>query len=132
MHSYRIVAADVTDFDLVAKPRQFKHGHVLGYEIEQNQKVDAERKLLIYTTSVVITNKETEEQLLVFKTICFFEMKVFDQYIITLQDKTIKILPTIGESMSRAAVGTTRGLMCAQLKNTYISNAILPILPFEF
>jgi hypothetical protein len=132
MHSYRIVAADVTGFNLVNKASQFEHGHVLGYGVEQDQKLDFERKLIAYTTSVVLTNKDTDEQLLDFKTICFFELKVFDQHITILPERAFKITPTVRESMSRVAVGITRGLMCARLKDTYISNAILPLLSFEF
>jgi len=131
-HSYRIVAANVTDFNLVNKTSQFEHGHVLGYGIEQDQKLDFERKLMVYTTSVVVTNKDNDEQLLDFKTICFFELKVFDQHITILPEGNFKITPVVRDSMSRVAVGITRGLMCAQLKDSYISNAILPLLPFEF
>jgi|APAra7269096979_1048534.scaffolds.fasta_scaffold00895_10 hypothetical protein len=131
-HSYRIVATNITDFQLVNKASQFEHGHVLDYGIEQDQKLDFERKLIAYTTSVIISNREKDEQLLDFKTICFFELKFFDQHIAVLPEKNFKITPSIRDSMSRIAVGITRGLMCAQLKDTYISNAILPLLPFEF
>jgi|SRR6185312_9812645 len=131
-HSYRIVAADVTVFNLINKASKFEHGHVLGYGIEQDQKLDFERKLIAYTTSVVITNKDTDEQLLDFKAICFFELKVFDQYITILPERTFNITQAVRDSMSRVAVGVSRGLMCARLKDTYISNAMLPLLPFEF
>jgi hypothetical protein len=131
-HSYRIVAADVTAFNLANKASKFEHGHVLDYSIEQDQKLDFERRLMAYTTSVVIVDKDTNEQLLDFKAICFFELKVFDQHITILPEKTFSITPAVRDSMSKIAVGITRGLMCARLKDTYISNAILPLLPFEF
>jgi len=131
-NSYRVVAAEVTSFTLVDKASQFEHGQALGYGIEQDQKLDIERKLLSYTTSIVVTNKDTDEQLLDFKTICFFELTVFDQHITILPERTFKITPTVRDSMSRIAVGITRGLMCARLKDTYFSNAMLPLLPFEF
>jgi hypothetical protein len=131
-HSYRVVVADVTSFELVNKDSQFEHGHVLDYSIEQEQKLDFERKFMAYTTSVVVMDKNNEEQLLDFKTICFFELKVFDQHITILPERSFKITPAVRDSMSRIAVGITRGLMCARLKDTYISNAMLPLLPFEF
>lgn len=131
-HSYRVVAADVKSFELLSRASKFEHGHILDYSIEQDQKLDFERKLMAYTTSVVIANKDTNEQLLDFKTICFFEPKFFDQHITILPEKTFSITPAVRDSMSKVAVGITRGLMCAKLKDTYISNAILPLLPFEF
>ena len=131
-HSYRIVAADVAGFNLVNKTSQFEQGHILDYGIEQDQKLDFESKLMAYTTSVVVGNKDTDEQLLDFKTVCFFELKVFDQHITILPERTFKITPAVRDSMSRVAVGITRGLLCARLKDTYLSNAILPLLPFEF
>jgi hypothetical protein len=131
-HSYRVVAADVTGFDLINKDSPFEHGRVLDYSIEQEQKLDFERQLMAYITSVVVMNKGNDEQLLGFKTICFFEPKIFDQHITILPERTFKITPAVKDSMSRVAVGITRGLMCAKLKDTYISNAILPLLPFEF
>lgn len=131
-HSYRVVAADVTSFNLVTKVTSFERDHVLDYAIEQEQKLDFERKLMAYTTSVVLMDKTDDEQLLDFKTICFFELKVFDQHITILPERTFKMTPAIKDSMSRIAVGITRGLMCARLKDTYIPNAILPLLPFEF
>jgi len=131
-HSYRVVAADVTGFDLINKDSPFEHGRVLDYSIEQEQKLDFERQLMAYITSVVVVNKSNDEQLLDFKTICFFEPKIFDQHITILPERTFKITPAVKDSMSRVAVGITRGLMCARLKDTYISNAILPLLPFEF
>ena len=131
-HSYRVIAADVTSFNRVTKVSLSTHGHVLDYGIEQEQKLDFERKIMAYTTSVVVNDKNGDEQLLDFKTICFFELRSFDQHITILPERTFKITPTIKDSMSRVAVGITRGLMCARLKDTYISNAILPLLPFEF
>ncbi|SJZ43841.1 hypothetical protein SAMN04488128_101221 [Chitinophaga eiseniae] len=131
-HSYRIVAANVINSSLVEKGSQFEHGHVLGYGIEQDQKLDNERKLIVYTTSVIIVKKETDERLFDFKTICFFELKDFDQHVTSLQERAYNITPIVRDSMSKIAVGITRGLMCAQLKDTYISNAMLPLLPFEF
>jgi hypothetical protein len=131
-HSYRVAAADITSFNLANKVSLFEHGHVLDYSIDQEQKLDFERKLLAYTTSVVIVDKSNDEQLLDFKTICFFELKVFDQHITILPERTFKITPAVRDSMSRIAVGITRGMMCARLKDTYISNAMLPLLPFEF
>jgi hypothetical protein len=131
-HSYRVVAADVTSFNLVTKVSLFEHGHTLDYGIEQEQKLDFESKLMAYTTSVVIVDKDNDEQLLEFKTVCFFELKAFDEQITILPERTFKITPAIRDSMTRVSVGITRGLMCARLKDTYISNAILPLLPFEF
>ncbi len=131
-NAYRVVTADVTDFNLVNKVSLFEHGHVLDYGIEQEQKLDFDNKLMAYTTSVVIMDKNKDEQLLNFKTICFFEIKVFDQHITILPERTFKITPAVRDSMSKIAVGITRGLMCARLKDTYISNAMLPLLPFEF
>jgi hypothetical protein len=131
-HSYRVVAADVTGFNLIDKANQFKHGHVLDYNIEQEQTLDFERKLMAYTTSVVVVNKDNNEHLLDLKTTCFFELKIFDQHITTLPERTFKITPAVKDSMSRIAMGITRGLMCARLKDTYLSKAILPLLPFEF
>jgi|SRR5581483_210275 len=131
-HSYRVVAADVTSFNLISKASRLEHGHVLDYSIEQDQTLDFDRKLMVYSTSVIVVDKGNGEQLLDFKTICFFELKVFDQHITILPERTYKITPVVRDSMSRIALGITRGLMCARLKDTYISNAILPLLPFEF
>lgn len=131
-HSYRVVAADVTGFNLVNKASKFEHGHVLDYSIEQEQKLDFERKLMAYTTSVVIVDKDNDEQLLDFKTICLFELTVFEQHITILPERTFKITPAVRDSMSKIALGITRGLMSAALKDTYISKAMLPLLPFEF
>ncbi len=131
-HPYRVIAADVASFNLVSKVSMFEHGHVLDYGIEQEQKLDFEHMHMAYTTSVVVMDKNHDEQLLDFKTICFFELKVFDQHITILPGRAFKINPAVKDSMSRVAVGITRGLMCARLKDTYISNAILPLLPFEF
>ena len=131
-HSYRVVAADVASFNLVYKTSGLEHGQVLGYSVEQDQKLDFERKLMAFTTSVIVSDKDTDEHLLDFKTVCFFELKVFDQHITILPGRTFKITPAVRDSMSRIAVGITRGLMCAQLKDTYISSTILPLLPFEF
>lgn len=131
-HSYRIVAANIINSSLADNGNQLEHGHVLGYGIEQDQKLDIERRLIMYTTSVTIINKETEGKIFDFKTICFFELKDFDKHALSLQEKTYNITPAIRDSMSKIAVGITRGLMCAHLRDTYIAGAMLPLLPFEF
>jgi len=131
-HSYRVVAADVTSFNLIIKVSQFEQGHVLDYSIEQEQKLDFEHKLMAYATSVIVMDKNNNEQLLDFKSTCLFELKVFDQHITILPERAFKITPEVRDSMSRIAMGITRGLMCARLKDTYLSKAILPLLPFEF
>lgn len=130
--SYRVIAAEVTGFDLFPKVSLFEHGHVLDYEIEQEQKLDFDRKLMMYTTSVSVINKTNNENLLYFKTTCLFELKVFEQHITILPERTFLITPGVRDSMSKIAVGITRGLMCARLEGTYIANAMLPLLPFEY
>lgn len=131
-NSYRVVTADVAVFDLVNKVSIFEQGYLLDYGVEQEQTLDFERKLIAYTTTVSIIDKHNEEQLLHFKTISFFELEDFDQHITILPERTFSLTPAVNNSMSKIALGVTRGLMCARLKDTYIANAMLPLLPFEF
>lgn len=131
-HSFRIVAADLFDFKLTPKVSTFEHGYLLDYTIEQEQKLDFEKKVLIYTTFVTVTDKNSSEVLLTFKTACLFEVKEFDQSIKVLPERQFQVTPPVNDSMIRISIGVTRGLMTANLKNSYLASAMLPLLPFEF
>jgi hypothetical protein len=131
-YSYRVVAADLFDFSLVPKVSIFEHGYLLDYNIEQEQKLDYEKRLLVYTTSVTVIDKNKNEELLRFKTACVFEVKTFEQHITLLPERQFQITPAVNESMIRNSIGITRGLMCANLKQTYLNSAMLPLLPLEF
>jgi hypothetical protein len=131
-HSYRIVAADLFDLILTPKVSIFEHGYLLDYSIEQDQKLDFEKKVLVYTTFVTVTDKNKNEVLLTFKTACLFEVKEFELSIQVFPERQFQVTDAVNDSMTRISIGATRGLMSAHLKNTYLASAMLPLLPFEF
>ncbi len=131
-NSFRIIAAEVISFDLLPKVSILFQAGLLDYDIEQEQKLNVQKHLLIFDTKVTIRVKETEEQLVSMKAVIIFEIRDFEKTVKFPESDQFSLPREMNNSMSRIAIGATRGLLAGRLKGTYIPNAILPLLPFEY
>ncbi len=131
-NSFRIVATEIISFEIVPKVSiLFKPG-LLDYDIEQAQKVNTEKQLLFFDTIVRISLKETSEQLVTMQSVAVFEIRDFEKMVTLVEPAQFSISRELSDSMGRIATGATRGLLAGKLKGTYLPNAILPLLPFEY
>lgn len=129
---YRIIAAEVISFDILPKVGILFQAALLDYDIEQEQKLNVEKHLLIFNNTVTIRVKETEEQLVTMKAVIIFEIHNFEKVVMLPEPNQFTLPREMNNSMSRIAIGVTRGMLAGKLKGTYIPNAILPLLPFEY
>ncbi|MBN8837209.1 MAG: hypothetical protein J0I09_08120 [Sphingobacteriia bacterium] len=132
-NSFKIIAGEIIEFDI--KPHldiSFSNDFLLAYDIEQEQQLNKEKRLLFFNTSVGIRKKETGELLVSLKALTVFEIRDFEKNVQLIEPNQFSLPREINTSMSRIAVSVTRGLLSGKLKDTYLPHAILPLLPFEY
>ncbi|SFD47113.1 hypothetical protein SAMN05518672_10278 [Chitinophaga sp. CF118] len=130
---YQIIAADITHFEVQPSVNiSIAPSHILDYDVEQEQKLNAKKRLLLLTTSVKIRSKKTGELIIAMECIIVFKIRDFEKTVYLLEPDQFSLLQEVSISINKISIGVTRGLLSGKLTATFLSGAILPLLPFEY
>ncbi|MFZ4400179.1 MAG: hypothetical protein ACOYO1_09105 [Bacteroidales bacterium] len=96
------------------------------FTVNVEQKINIENKLVYTIVSIDILHGNSEIKLGSFKSAIIFEITNFDDF---LDKNQIFNLPEdISLVLNSVSISTSRGLMFAQFKGTFLNNAFLPII----
>ena len=128
---FKIHGIELISFSI--QPLQVREYHKEAFEfnIQQEQKTNAEKRLIIVFTTVTI--RETEKDLILaqLQVGCGYEVSDFESFLKREKDGTFLIPHELNISVSRISLATTRGILYTQLRGSYLQNSTLPLLPIE-
>lgn len=125
--TFLIKGIELVEFNMIIPEIPLQEIKTYNFNIQVEQKINFEHKLILVLTSVEILNDTKETKLGSIKVSVIFEVSNFDEYFdkksqkLILPDDIVLTFNTIGFS-------TTRGVMFSQFKGTYLHNAILPAI----
>lgn len=128
--SFLIKGIELVEFNMFVPEIPFQEIKTYNFNIQVEQKISFEHKLILVLTSVEILNDTKETKLGSIKVSVIFEISNFDDYIdnksqnLILPDDIIFTFNTIG-------ISTTRGVMFSQFKGTFLHNAFLPAIDYN-
>ena len=126
---FRISITELVLFEI--QPYQKENfNKAIDFDIELILKMNRETNSILYKTQVTIREKDTENKLASIEIDTVYELYSFDS-MIKLQAPVYVIEPELNKVLSRIALGITRGFLSAQVQKTYLSQAVLPLLPVE-
>lgn len=124
---FRIKTIELVDFKLNQLTKALPEQTTFHFNINLEQIINNEVKLVIVVASVEIMNDNMSEQLGFLKGSCIFEVINFNDFLIDSNGQV-----TFPESavitFNSITLSTIRGLMFAQFRGTHLHNAILPVL----
>lgn len=125
--SFSIKSIDILQSVLHPLPTQGLETGDLTFKIQVEQKIDASNKLIHVSVHIHVLSKVIEQELAGLDTVCIFQVANFSDILKT--DSASSSLPgQFANNLSAIAISTTRGLMFAFLRGSYLHNAILPII----
>lgn len=113
---------------------QQSHDHVneiFQFNVQQEQKANQEKRLIIIFTTVTVADVDVNNTLANILVACGFEIPAFDDIIKRDKEDNFLIPHDLNISLNRIAIATTRGILYAQLRGSYLQDTLLPIVPIE-
>jgi hypothetical protein len=90
------------------------------FNIQQELKTNWEKHLIIIFTTVTIKETEVNGLLANLQIACGFKISSFESFIKKDKDGNFQIPHDLNVAMSRIAIATTRGILYAQLRGSYL------------
>lgn len=100
------------------------------FNVQQEQKTNAGKRLIIVFTTVTIREPGKEALLARLQVASGFEVPHFEQ-LIKKEGEGYSIPLELSGPMSSIAAATARGVLYSQLRGSYLQHSILPLLPVE-
>lgn len=101
------------------------------FNINQEQKTNDEKKIIIVFTSVAIRTSGKEPILASISVACGFEFPFFGK-IFKKNPAGIFLIPQdLSTSINRISIATARGILYSQLRGSYLQGSTIPILDIE-
>lgn len=128
---FRLNGIELISFSILPHDTGAASGETFEFNIRQEQKTHAEKKLIIIFTAITITGLEKRDVLSSLEVATGFVIPSFDSIISKKSGGEYVIPHELNMAISRISVGTARGVLYSQLRGTYLQQSILPLLDFE-
>ena len=118
---------ELTNITLHPKPDANYLGSEFKFDMTIEIKVNAERRLAIAFTKVLVQDSVTEAILADLGAVCAYRIENFEE-IFHLDGKGLyQMSDTIRTLINSLSISTCRGVLWAELRGTYLHKAVLPI-----
>ena len=124
---FQIKAIELVDFKLNQLTQQLPEQTTFHFNINLEQIINSENKLVIVIATVEILNEDKISQLASLKSSCIFEVANFNEFLIAGTNQ-VNLPESAVFTFNSITLSTVRGLMFAQFKGTHLHAAILPII----
>ena len=125
-----ILAIEVLNYTLNQRPTPKDKAAKIDFNIsvEATNKVNIPKNLLFVTNKVTITEKETDVELGTISVSLAFEVENLSEVAIERKDKLFEIEPSFSKMIAILSIDTTRGVLFAYFRGSYLQNIILPMI----
>ncbi len=128
---FKIHGIELVSFSIQPQQAREYSKDTFEFNIQQEQKTNAEKRLFIVFTTVTIMEAGKDTFLANLQVACGFEFPSFESLIKKDKDENFLIPHDLNIAVSRISIATTRGILYTQLRGSYLQNTTLPILPIE-
>lgn len=128
---FKIHGIELISFSIQPQSAREYPKEIFEFNIHQEQKTNAEKKLIIVFTSINIRETGKEISLASLNVACGFEVLAFNEILRKNPQGEYLIPHDLNTSITRISIATTRGILYSQLRGSYLQNSTLPVLPIE-
>jgi len=126
----RLKSVELIDVCLKHPDKSNIHIQKYNFNINIEQKINNENKLIIVIIDIKIMGDDKLLELGSIKTSNIYEILNFNDFIISDTD-TAEFPEKFMMDLNSISISTTRGIMFSQFSGTYLHNAILPIIEIK-
>jgi preprotein translocase subunit SecB len=125
--TFQIKGIELLDLKLNQPKQPLPLQTTFHFNINLEQRISPENKLVIVVTTIEILHKDKETRLASITGSCTFEISNFDEFNLE-GSQEVSFPNNILVTFNSVSISTLRGLMFSQFKGTFLHNAILPII----
>ena len=129
---FKIQGIELITFSIQPQPAKEDLKDVFEFNIRQENKTNADKRLIIIFTSVTIKESGKEMELANLEVACGFEIYSFESVIKRDKEGDYIIPHVLNIAISRISVAISRGILHSQLRGSYLQDLTLPLLPTEY
>lgn len=101
------------------------------FAVSLETKIDPSAKLIFVVVNIDITSEESKLILASTSVSCIYQIVNFEEVIKQNAENKYEIPPKLLEKIGDISFSTTRGIMFATFKGTFLHNAILPLIDLQ-
>lgn len=118
---------EVIEFSLNQPPQPGLKSDNFLFNIEVQQRIDAEHKVVHDIIKLKVSSSEVQEVLGQLSTLCVFHIDNFEE-VVKYKDGVAVLPVEFTNQLNNIAISTTRGVMFTMFRGSYLHRAILPIV----
>ena len=99
-----------------------------NFNIQIEMKLDTKQKLMMVFVDIGVKASDTEETIGRCIVCCTFLIANFENMVVKNERNAIDLPQTVIDTLNSIAISTTRGIMFASFKGTFLHDALLPIV----
>jgi hypothetical protein len=124
--SFQITNVQVLDFSLTALPKALPPASKFQFDLSLAHQIDAANNTITVICRVLILNEIKDTQYAALSSACVFSVQNLSDF---WNKKSGHSLPNdFIIQLNAISLSTTRGLISAQFKGTYLQNIVLPLI----
>lgn len=126
--TFQIKGVELLEFELIPLKKALKPQTVFHYDISLQHKINKENKLVfvVVRVNILLEDKKTIAGKTGVNSV--FSVANFDDIIIEEENNKFKFPDETIDILNSISISTTRGVMAANFRGTFLHNAILPVV----
>ena len=126
---FQIKGVEVLEVELKPPKKILSPEVIYNFNLSLEHKLSAEQKLLMVFVGVKVRNKNDEKTILGRILVnCVYAIENFDEIVTKVGPQKYDVPDEIIELLNSISISTTRGVMAAMFKGTFLHNAVLPVV----
>ena len=127
--TYRISALELLNLEIKHPKQDQMDLNTFHFDLKLQHRINAEKQLVFVITSINILDKDKTTQVGYLETSCIFHVENFKEF--QGDDNQMKFPDSFISEINAMAISTTRGIMFAEFKGTFLHKAVLPVFQNE-
>lgn len=125
--NFQIKGIELLDLNLKHPQIPLKAERKYNYNINVEQRINNEEKLVFVITNVDMVNEEDQHLHASIRTSCIFYIENFQDFIVENSNE-VKLPEQFVVTLNSISLSTTRGIMFSSFKGTFMHDSLLPIV----
>ncbi len=124
---FRIVGIELLEYSLKAPTVKLPESPVFNFNTTIEHKVNIDAKLVVVSCAFSIQCDNSDEHYGIVKVGCVYELPTLEKFI-SSENSKLEFPDDLVSTLNSISISTSRGVMFALFRGTFLHNAILPIV----
>lgn len=124
---FQIKVIELLDYVLNARKKPLQNNPVFKYDIQLQQMINNEKKLVIVVCGVSIFDEPKDQNFGKIKASCIYEVPELKSFVDN-ETNQISFPEQFINTLNSVSISTTRGIAFSMFRGTFLHNTVLPVI----